>query len=129
MYVGIVGLALPIGVISSNFADVYAAHFDALDAAAEQEENELDEMLPESVKAKPIKQVQPASQKIAIIPDDEGKEETRTLKSESRMPQAQQHPLGSITASIAMLQSKFQELGEIKKEWDEVMGEVETLIL
>jgi hypothetical protein len=142
MYVGIIGLALPIGVISSNFADVYAEHFDEVEEdakRAEEEAAQMDGAVSLSLKQKPLKQINVQPQEIAVgkvIPasNDESKYDGRFSPPDSKpesVANAQQlsHPIGSIPASIAMLQAKFQELNDIKKEWDDVMAEVESIIL
>lgn len=132
MYVGIIGLALPIGVISSNFADVYAEHMEKMEAdanaeAAAAETEDLDVPASLSLKQKPVKQitVQPAAVpagKIGVVEDTD-------IPSKGANGLTLSNSFGSIPASIAMLQTKFQELNDIKREWDEVMGEVEEILM
>jgi hypothetical protein len=93
MYVGIIGLALPIGVISSNFADVYAEHFDEVEEdakRAEEEAAQMDGAVSLSLKQKPLKQINVQPQEIAVgkvIPasNDESKYDGRFSPPDSNV--------------------------------------------
>jgi hypothetical protein len=124
MYVGIIGLALPIGVISSNFAELYKAHFtekaaeEAAAAAAEEASNKSnDEYNNNTV---PVQKY--------VAQDDAIK------RLEEKMNAAQGSAVepikpGSMAQSFISLQSRVRRLKDIRNRWEKVMKEIENLVL
>jgi hypothetical protein len=129
MYVGVVSLALPIGVISSNFADVYAAHFKQIEERKLCDEGAIDD-LSEAVECR-ITSKPPAGTSAAndrVLPLQETSADLDDDPLFIRPARLKYKTVGPSPLSVTRIVDKVHELDDLKLEWEAALEEIEMLL-